>query len=286
MIRTRMRTAAAVALLAAATLASTGHPGPAAATAGPAPASACSTAVGCGGPRSASPVVRSARPTAHPSAAFGVLNSVNWAGYAGQAGDFTAVRASWRVPAVNCAKVPTASYVAEWAGIDGLRNSKLIQAGVDARCDSSTAQPQYRLFYELIPQAETPVSGAVGAGDAVAVEIGQSAGAGWRLRVTVNGVARLDTVLAYPADRTSAECIVEAPSAPGGGVLPLADYGTVTFTGCAAARAGAATGRQLGAGSSGDLTVYRVDDDANGVRQVTGTPSADGSRWTTGWVGA
>src|SRR5690242_10960413 len=117
MTRTRIRTGA-VAIVAAATVASAGQAGRAAATAGRAPAPSCSTPVGCGGPWAASPAVQETRSSARLPADFGVLSSANWAGYAGEGTDFTDVRATWRVPALDCAKVPTASYVAEWAGID------------------------------------------------------------------------------------------------------------------------------------------------------------------------
>jgi hypothetical protein len=256
---------------------------PAAATVAQRTPSGCSTVDGCGS-RTAVPA-RLALPLAR---SFGHLSTANWAGYAGHGSGFTSVHAVWRVPPLACARVSTASFVAEWAGIDGLDTNTLIQAGVDARCDSPGARPWYRLFYELLPEPETAVpNGAVRAGDVVVTDIRLTPGTNrWSVRLVVNGVVRFGAVLKYSTGRTSAECIVEAPVGIGGGVRPLADYGTARFTDCSAARAGAPRGRELGAGSGGDFSVYRIDDDLRGVKQTTGAPSANGSTWTTTWRAA
>jgi hypothetical protein len=256
---------------------------PAAATVAQRPSSGCSTADGCG-PRTDARA-RLVEPLAR---SFGHLSTANWAGYAGHGSGFTSVHAVWRVPPVACARVSRASFVAGWAGIDGLDTNTLIQAGVDARCVSPGARPWYRLFYELLPEPETAVpNGAVRAGDVVLTDIRLTPGTNrWSVRLVVNGVMRFGAVLEYATGRTSAECIIEAPVGNGVGVLPLADYGTARFTDCSAARTGAPRGRELGAGSQGDFSVYRIDDDLHGVKQTTGAPSASGSTWSTTWRAA
>ena len=173
--------------------------------------------------------------------------SDNWAGYAvkstnGQS--FSTVSASWTEPSVSASS--DQGYSAFWVGLGGAseQSQSLEQVGTSA--EVADGQTGYYAWYELLPATQTRLNIAIHAGDHISA------------RVTVNGttvtVSLSDqttgqsvskTLQMSNPDTSSAEWIAEAPAAEteGGGyqVLPLADFGTVTFTN-ASATAGGHTG--------------------------------------------
>jgi hypothetical protein len=192
--------------------------------------------------------------------------SGNWAGYAAQSktGEgFSSVSASWVQPAVSASS--SDSYSAFWVGLggDNQQSQALEQVGTSAQVVGG--QTQYEAWYELVPDPETKLDLAIHPGDHISA------------RVTVNGtnvtVSLSDETTGQSATKTfqmsnpdtsSAEWIAEAPSAQTQGgyqVLPLADFGKVSFTN-ASATAGGHTGSisdpdwdvqqiQLGSSSTG-----------------------------------
>jgi hypothetical protein len=177
-------------------------------------------------------------------AATGDLSlSSNWAGYAvtgteanGSPTSFSVVSGSWTQPIASCTGAPTWSSF--WVGLGGFDETSqaLEQIGTDSDCDAS-GRPVYYVWYELVPEPPVQVRLKLSPGDRVsAVVVVHGTSVILRLRnLTRNTVfTRHSTV--STTDVTSAEWIAEAPSncdGPSCDVLPLTNFGTVSFTGAA-----------------------------------------------------
>ena len=186
------------------------QPPPGAATAGPSPGTA-PTPVG----------------TIAPAGA-GQSHSRNWAGYAATGGTFTAVSGTWTVPNVSAGRTPAAD--ATWVGIGGVTSTDLIQAGTDATVQGG--QVSYTAWVETLPRASQTVPLSISAGDKVSVSITQQPDGRWQIliRDATTGQSYQNNV-AYASSRSSAEWVEESPSAGRRVLLPLDNFGTVTFTG-------------------------------------------------------
>ncbi len=161
--------------------------------------------------------------------------STNWSGYAVAtgAGAVTAVAGTWKVPTVTGTST---GYAATWVGIDGWSSPTVEQIGTEA--DVSNGQAVYYAWYEMYPNYSVTINLAVNPGDTISAQVSYSAGA-FALSLTnvTTGHSYSTTQTAPRAARSSAEWIVEAPS-NGFGVLPLANFGTETFSGAKAAVSG------------------------------------------------
>jgi hypothetical protein len=170
--------------------------------------------------------------SAASAAAVTQVTSANWAGYAaaGGAGSFTSVSASWAQPAVSCGGTDTFS--AFWAGLDGDGTATVEQTGVEADCAGGTAT--YQGWYELFPNAPVFYANPVQPGDAMSASVVSDGGGLFTLTLSdaTQGWTQATQQTAANAQLGSAEVIAEAPS--GDSVLPLADFGTVNFTGVTA----------------------------------------------------
>lgn len=165
--------------------------------------------------------------------------SENWAGYVASGQNFSSVSGSWVQPAATSDQANDQGYSAFWVGLGGSRNQSHSLEQVGTTADYVDGQAQYYAWYELVPAGEQKLNLAIHPGDRM---LG---------RVTVNGT----TVTVYLADQTtgqavtktvqmtspdtsSAEWIAEAPaiqtSAGSDQILPLADFGRVTFRNAAA----------------------------------------------------
>ena len=153
-------------------------------------------------------------------------DSLNWAGYVATGTKFTSVTATWTVPAVNDTSAAH-SLASFWVGMNGRGNHRLEQIGtasgyIDGRL-------RHLVWWEILPQTavytETPVS----PGDMVTAAVSTD-GAGkfvLSLRNLSNG-AQFSTTQMDWGGVTSAEVVAEAPTGSNG-LLPLADFGQVTF---------------------------------------------------------
>ena len=185
--------------------------------------------------------------------------STNWAGYAVPAspGGVTDVVGTWTVPAVQCGSTSTtttgtnvraqvasngkaghgkpgsgssSSYSSTWVGIDGDNSNTVEQIGTDQDCINGT--PTYYAWYEMYPKFPVNNILQVKVGDTITGEVKYN-GSQFVLSLTDNTTGRSYTTSQRArAQRSSAEWIVEAPYS--GGVLPLADFGTVGFSGAQA----------------------------------------------------
>ena len=134
--------------------------------------------------------------------------SSNWAGYAVARGPYRSVSGQWTVPAVS----PTgrSAFSAQWVGIDGFRNTSLIQAGTQA--DFYGGAARYSAWWEILPAPAVAVRGlAIRAGDVVTVTIARVAAGRWRISIHDARSGGFTTTRAYAGPGTSAEWIEEAP---------------------------------------------------------------------------
>ncbi|TMC37423.1 MAG: hypothetical protein E6J24_00555 [Chloroflexi bacterium] len=202
--------------------------------------------------------------TGVPTAAIASSTSSNWSGYAASGGKFTSVTATWTVPNVTA----TGSGAdATWIGIGGLESRDLIQAGTQAMVGGGDVT--YQAWIEMLPGSSRPVPLSVTGGDSVTVAITQTGASDWSIGMKNNTTGeRYTTTVKYVSSNSSAEWVQEAPSV-GRGLVPLDNFGTLTFTSASAVRDGA------------KMDVRALDAHAitmiNGARQAIATPSVIGA---------
>jgi FlaG/FlaF family flagellin (archaellin) len=173
------------------------------------------------------------------------LVSSNWSGYILPKfltrKNYTTAQATWTVPEVFFDGIESAS--ASWIGIGGFCKSKkckqgdvdksLIQLGTeqDAISDGET---NYYAWYEMLPQAEIPTTLVVNPGDRITASLSCAGKCkkkqSWTLSIMNETTGNSwSNVVTYESSKLSVEVIQEAPSDQQG-VLPLADFSTVTFS--------------------------------------------------------
>ena len=166
----------------------------------------------------------------------GTATSTNWSGYAvtPAGGGITGVTSTFAVPTGGL--IPP-GFAATWTGIGGYDTSDLIQAGVaEAALPSLPAVgEQYDAWFELLPNAETPLTGCTGdanctvaPGDAVTVHIFQIGATEWTISMVDAGHWTWSSNVSYQSSNSSAEWIQEAPTVEGLQSL-LANTGTTSF---------------------------------------------------------
>jgi len=153
--------------------------------------------------------------------------SSNWAGYAVTGGHYTTVTSTWVQPAVKCTGTAYSSF---WVGIDGDTSGTVEQTGTEADCNGST--PVYSAWYEMYPKFPVNYSNPVVPGDHFTATVATNGAGNFTLTLsnTTRGWTQSVAKRLKSAKLASAEVIAEAPSSSGG-VLPLANFGTVGFSG-------------------------------------------------------
>jgi len=165
-----------------------------------------------------------------------IPESRNWAGYAATGGTFTSVSATWNVP--EFAPDSPAGADAIWVGIGGVRGNDLIQAGTQETV-SGHDSTEYQAWIETLPQASRPVPLAVNAGDSISVSLQEQVGDDWLIAFVNNTSGKTyQLTMHYASARSSAEWVVEAPTARRGRLLPLDAFGSVNFTQAATVKDG------------------------------------------------
>ena len=156
--------------------------------------------------------------------------STNWSGYAVTGSRFTSVSASWTQPTAKCSGTAYSSF---WVGLDGDTSNTVEQTGTDADCSGST--PQYYAWYEMYPKSPVNLRGTVRPGDHLSASVTTDGSGRFTLTITdsTQGWTNTTNARLKSAKLASAEVIAEAPSSSGG-VLPLANFGTVSFSGAKA----------------------------------------------------
>ena len=212
--------------------------------------------------------------------------SSNWAGYAAltnlqkpQNSAVTDVKGSWTVPSVSCTS--TNSYSSFWIGIDGYSSNTVEQIGTDSDCSSGKAV--YYAWYEMYPKYPVNLKMAISPGDLITAEVKFLGSGNFQLTITdlTTGATFLTTQKSPSAKRSSAEWIAEAPWS--GGVLPLAKFGTVSFTSAQATLNG----------HPGSISDTAWQNDAITMTTSSGAPkatpstlSSDGSSFSITWKSA
>jgi Peptidase A4 family len=157
--------------------------------------------------------------------------STNWSGYAatGANGAFHSVASSWVEPTGTCASRRSAQYSSFWVGLDGFNSNSVEQTGTDVDCSGRTAV--YYGWYEMYPAAPVNYANTVRPGDHFSASVTFSGTSTYTLVLTdsTQGGTHTTTKSESGLARSSAEVITEAPSSSSG-VLPLADFGTVSYS--------------------------------------------------------
>lgn len=189
--------------------------------------------------------------------------SSNWSGYAATGSRFTSVSASWTQPAVSCGSQTT--YSSFWVGLDGDGSNSVEQTGTEADCSGGRAV--YSSWYEMYPKYPVNFSNTVAPGDHFTASVTYNGSGKFTLVLsdTTRGWSHtISSTLNNPA-LASAEVIAEAPSSSSG-VLPLANFGTVSFGGSKA------NGSSLSAFSPDKITMAS----GSTVKAVPGSISSTG----------
>lgn len=200
-------------------------------------------------------------------------SSINWAGYAANSGTFTAVSATWTVPQISGTGSVGAD--AAWVGIGGEKSRDLLQAGTQETILNS-GRTEYNAWIEMLPQFSHPVPLGVHAGDSVSVSIQEQGNNNWQVSFTNNTTgSTYQKTVQYASSHSSAEWIEEAPSGGRGGVLPLDNFGSITFSSASAVKDGKTV--NLTQADASPITMI------NGSRQPVATTSQitpDGAGFT------
>ncbi|MFI9362684.1 G1 family glutamic endopeptidase [Kitasatospora sp. NPDC053057] len=195
--------------------------------------------------------------------------SSNWSGYTATGGTFTSVSAGWVQPSVSCTS--SDAWSAFWVGLDGDGSKTVEQIGTEADCSSGS--PVYSAWYEMYPAYPSNFSNPVQPGDHFTASVTTDGAGSFKLTLsdTTQGWSRTVDKSLKNATLASAEVIAEAPSSIFG-VLPLADFGTVDFTGADV------NGQSLGA-SKASITDMAED----GVTRATTSELSGGTDFSVTW---
>jgi hypothetical protein len=160
--------------------------------------------------------------------------STNWSGYAANGGDgsFNSVSASWTQPAATCDDGGD-EYAAFWVGLDGYNSDSVEQTGTDSDC--SGGSPDYYGWYEMYPADPVYFTNPVQPGDSISASVTFTGSDTYTLVLTDSTEDWTQTETEHESGlaNSSAEVITEAPSSEFG-PLPLADFGTINYSGSTA----------------------------------------------------
>ena len=183
--------------------------------------------------------------------------STNWSGYsvtAASGSTFSSVSGSWTVTSLTGTGT---AYSAFWVGLDGYTSSTVEQTGTLSISSTtythhgSTTTYTYYAWYEFYPASMYQITTATSTSNGQSVTATVTPGDSISASVTYTGnnvfsITITDSTKSWTFTTTgtvsnaalsSAEWIAEAPSSSTG-VLPLADFGTVSFTSCYATLTG------------------------------------------------
>jgi hypothetical protein len=201
-----------------------------------------------------------------PGDVGGIRNatSTNWAGYAAHSTKYTSVTATWSEPSASCGS--STSYASFWTGLDGYASASVEQTGTLVECSGGSAIQS--AWYEMYPAAPVFFSNTLVAGDRITATVSATSSGAFTLTLTDSTRGWSHTIHQTNASlaRSSAEVIAEAPSSSHG-VLPLANFGTVTFS------AAGVNGGTLGASSPTSITMASGSTTKASVSGISGGTS-------------
>ena len=211
-------------------------------------------------------------------------SSSNWGGYAvlsrldaPLSGSVSDVKGTWTVPSVSATDTDH-TYSSAWVGIDGYSDRTVEQTGTEH--DMTPDGPVYYAWFEMYPKFGYRILNfPVEPGDRISAEVKYVGNNQFKLTI-VNTTRDVTFTITQreKAHRQSAEWIVEAPYS--GGTLPLADFGTLNFSGCSATLSGH-TGAISDPAWQYDA-IAMVEDDGT-VKAATSGLSGGGSGFSVTW---
>ncbi len=195
--------------------------------------------------------------------------SSNWSCYSAINGRYTSVSANWIQPTPNCTSQTT--YSSFWVGLDGDGSSTVEQTGTSADC--SGGSPRYYAWYEMYPKFPVNLSLAIRPSDSMSGSVTTDGKGNFTLTIRNNttGASYQTTQRLKRARLASAEAIAEAPSGSGG-VLPLANFGTVNFS-----------STTVNGQSIGSFNPDRIDMVSNGVTKASTSALSGGTNFSVTW---
>jgi hypothetical protein len=211
------------------------------------------------------------------------FTSRNWDGYAVYPSlvttRFNEVTATWKEPAVTCEAAD--AWAVFWIGLDGLADGTVEQGGSEAYCATKGGTPQYDAWWEMYPAVPVQTSFAIAAGDTIVAHVTFDKATA-RYTIGVHDVTSGHSLTEVEAcetgvvcGRSSAEVIAEDVEHFGsGGYFPLADYGTLGFTGIGVTDAKGDAGTL----SSNAWQHGAIAESAAGVSYASVSPLSDGGR--------
>lgn len=201
------------------------------------------------------------------STGFGWVSS-NWSGYAisGKKGTFRRISGEWYVPFIKATS--RATYSSAWIGIDGFKNSSLIQTGTGH--ESINGVVHYYAWWEILPAAETVIPLPVSPGDHMRASITKESGSKWRITLcNLSKQWTFRTFQRYTGPQSSAEWIMEAPQV-GGKIGALSNMTATRFFCCRVNR----KSPNLTPADSGIMVQNKI------TVAVPSSPSANGDAFT------
>jgi hypothetical protein len=211
------------------------------------------------------------------------VESENWSGYAvtGANGAYSSVSTSWTQPTATCTssgrhgRGGSDTYAAFWAGLDGYSSDSVEQTGTLIECVGSSAY--YYGWYEMYPAALTTYSNTVRPGDAMSASVTFTGSDTYTLTLSDATQGWTETTVQNESglDRSSAEVITEAPCCTNsGGILPLADFGTVNYT------ASADNGSSMGTQSPTEIIIV----DGSGNQEDSTSSISSSGAFSNTWI--
>jgi hypothetical protein len=246
---------------------------------------------------SAAPLV-AANSSSQSSISF-LSSSGNWSGYAFYTSSGTtvnSVQGEWVVPAANGSVTPNA-YSSFWVGIDGANpnlptNEETVeQIGTDS--DTLSGVPSYYVWYEMYPSGSHEIASmSISPGDTMSASVQYVASTG-QFTLSITDLSQTNDSYSqshsvrngYTATRSTAEWIAEAPYS--GGVLPLSEFGTTTFSGCSASLSNSVSGPISTFSSYPGYDSIMLTPTSSGLGAIPSSLDASGSSFSlaTTWPG-
>lgn len=153
--------------------------------------------------------------------------SRNWSGYVARGDTYTGVGATWTVPTVTATQQDAAD--ATWVGIGGSVSDDLIQTGTQAIVQNGRVE--YQAWVETLPDYLQELPIAVHAGDVVTVSLQEVSTNQWLLTfINKTTDTTYRHTYEYASAHSSAEWVQEMPMYGTGDLIPLDEFGSVSFS--------------------------------------------------------
>jgi len=183
-------------------------------------------------PTTTTPPPTSTTTTTPPPTSFPGSTSPIWSGYVltGGNGGYQTVSGEWTVPTVDCVSTPD-GYTSDWVGVNGWNSIPgLFQDGTTSYCFNGQ-QSDYAWWTDETEKYVAVSLFTVSPGDVIDAEVYQDTSGGWDYYISdLTSGLHASANPSFSVLGTSAEWIAEDPGDATTKPLPLANFGSVTFT--------------------------------------------------------